>query len=102
MILKDANEKRLDDVRRIKRNCLLCVARKELDLREPERKIVLDGLSDLKNEYNELYSEFRGENRSSEEIQAALHNKRVCMDALDLCQVCNKEFEKVSRFLVGR
>jgi len=102
MKLKDGNENRLDEVRRIKRNCLLCVARKELDLREPERKIVLNGLQKLKDEYNEMYSEFRGENRSAEEIQAALYNKRVCMDALDLCNACNKDFEKVSRFLVGK
>ena len=102
MILKDSDETRLGEIRRIKRNCLLCVARKELDLREPERKIVLNGLSDLKKEYNIMYGEFRGENRSAEEIQAALHNKRMCMDALDLCQACNKDFEKVSRFLAGK
>ena len=102
MLLKEDNEKRQDEVRRIKRNCLLCCTRKDLDPRGRERKIVLESLEGLKKTYNELYDSNRKENLSAEEITGALDNKRVCMDALDLCRKCDKDFEKVSRFLSGR
>lgn len=101
MLIKETDEKRMETIRRIKRKCLLCTARKGLDPRERERKSVLSELNELKNEYNELYNEHRRENKSAEEIQQALENKRACMDALDICEQCPKDFERVNRFLSG-
>jgi len=103
MILVDNDEMRRDKIRRIKRHCLLCVARSSLRPgKEPEREIVLKELTELKETYNDLYNQFRAENKSVEEIKSAIDNKRVCMDAIELCQKCKKDFERVNRFLSGR
>ena len=102
MRIEESDEKRALALKSIKRNCLLCNARFGLHPeRENEKQAVLRALDGLKNEYDELYNELRRENKTTEEIHWALDCKRVCMDALDLCQKCERDFERVNKFLVG-
>ncbi|MCX6801767.1 MAG: hypothetical protein NT067_01505 [Candidatus Diapherotrites archaeon] len=101
MKLKENDEHRNEIIAHLKRNCLLCTARKGIDYRDREKESVLADLAELKKGYEFLYDQYRKENRSGEEIQAMLHNKRVCMDAIEVCQKCERELEKVSRFLSG-
>lgn len=101
MKLKENDEQRKEIIARIRRNCLLCTARKGIDYRDREKESVLADLASLKKAYEFLYDQYRKQNKSGEEIQAMLYNKRVCMDALEVCEKCEREFEKVSRFLSG-
>jgi len=102
MRINESDEKRELALKAIKRKCLLCNARTGLHPeRETEKTAVLRALEGLKNEYDELYNHLRRENGDAGEIQTALDSKRVCMDALDLCVKCERDFERVNRFLVG-
>lgn len=99
MKLRENDEHRKEIIARLKRNCLLCTARKGIDYRDREKEAVLADIAGLKKAYEFLYDQYRKENRSGEEIQAMLQNKRTCMDALEVCQKCERELEKVGRFL---
>ncbi|MEM0360215.1 MAG: hypothetical protein QXK06_02660 [Candidatus Diapherotrites archaeon] len=99
MKLKESDEQRKQILARLKRNCLLCTARRGIDARDKEKKAVLEDLEELKKTYEFLYDEYRKKNKSGDEIQAMLYNKRVCMDALEICGKCERELETVSRFL---
>jgi|GEM_PF-1366926 len=102
MRILESDERILEKIRRIKRNCLLCAARAGLSPgRETEKNTVLSELESLKQEYDSLYNEFRKKNMAAIEIQRALENKRACMDALELCEKCERDFERVNRFLAG-
>ena len=102
MRIFENDERRLEKIKLIKKNCLLCAARAGLSPeRETEKKAVLSGLEELKSEYDDLYNEYRKENAEAEKIQTALENKRVCMDALEICGKCERDFERVNRFLSG-
>lgn len=102
MRILESDEKRLEKIKLIKKNCLLCAARAGLSPgRETEKRAVVSGLEELKQEYNDLYNEYRADNAEAEKIHAALENKRVCMDALEICKKCHRDFEQVNRFLSG-
>jgi len=101
MKLKENDEQRKEIIAHLRRNCLLCTARKGIDSRDKEKQAVLADIAELKKTYQFLYDQYRKQNKSGEEIQAVLQNKRVCMDALEVCEKCERELEKVSRFLAG-
>jgi hypothetical protein len=92
-------EKASEKVSQVKRNCTFCKARSRLRPKEEEREKVKAGLQNLVAFYNEQYNDLRRKDAPVSRINAAIENKRLCMDLLEECNACDKEIDRVNRGL---
>ena len=96
-MVEDLNVEKI--VKDMKKNCLLCVSYKGF---RPEKsdgamQVVRANLETLVDYYNLKYDEFRSHDASADKILKTKDNKILCLDALQTCRGCNKEFDKVNR-----
>ncbi|VVB99306.1 Uncharacterised protein [uncultured archaeon] len=92
-------EKRL--VKSIKHNCLMCHARRNFERPEnPEKEIVLASLDALSSAYEDKYNVLRKGDSSVARITAAKENKRLSLDALAECRICDRQVDRANRHMV--
>ncbi len=88
-------------VRSVKRNCLLCHARRAFERpANPEREIVLASLDALTGAFENKYNLLRKNNSTPQKIQAALASKRISLDAIDMCRGCDREVDRANRAML--
>lgn len=84
-----------------KRACRMCYTYKRTDFDRGEKQKALADLQGLIQFFGKQFSELRRkEEASGETVQNALQNKRLCMDLLDECSSCGKEFERIAKGLL--
>ncbi len=86
----------------LKRSCTLCTTYKNFKPghSEKEREQVQECLKQLANQFNNKFNALRKEDASGTAIKQAKERKAICLQALDVCQKCDKEFDKANRFLM--
>ncbi|MBN1940783.1 MAG: hypothetical protein JW772_01220 [Candidatus Diapherotrites archaeon] len=82
-----------------KRNCLFCYGRARLRDTETEKNIALGKVEEMRELFEGKYNSLRKADASTEAIQRALENKRICMDAVDTCKNCDKRVDRLNREL---
>ncbi len=85
----------------VKRNCRMCAAYKNFQPYGKERAIVLASLDQLYQAYAEQYNALRKADARENPIMQAKQNKGLCLDVIDTCNHCDKEFDRAGRTIVG-
>ena len=80
-----------------KNNCKLCTGRRILRSVDKERENSRNAIRKLRDLFNSRFNLLRKEDAETHEIKIALENKRICMDALEQCDKCDKEIDKINR-----
>lgn len=81
----------------IKQNCKMCHTYKTFRPSDEQKKIVLGSLRGLYEHYLSMYDLLRKKDADVSEIKTAFNNKSACLDAVALCQGCDKEVDRVNR-----
>lgn len=97
---EQTNEERASErIAFLKKNCGFCKARSRLRSTEGEKKKVMEGLENLVNFYQDQFIDLRRKDAPTENINAAIENKRLCMGLLEECDFCDNEVDIVNRGL---
>ena len=80
-----------------KSNCRMCNGRRILRPVDKEREAARQAVGNLQNLFNARFNMLRREDAEAREIRGALKNKRICMDALEECDSCDKEVDRINR-----
>jgi len=97
MGLKTQIEKLLKDA---KRNCVFCYGRARLRNTDAEKNQAQNSVKKMQKLYEDNYTSLRKEDAPADWIQKSLDNKRVCMDAIDACNKCDKTVDTLNRQLL--
>jgi len=84
-----------------RKNCVMCMGRSRLRNTDKEKQAALDAVKELKHLFEKQYNHLRKVDADSGSIQKALQNKRKCMDAIDACNGCDKQVDRINRALRG-
>ena len=84
-----------------KRNCMLCMGRVHLRPTDAEQKAALKSVENLVAFFGKQFNELRKQDREADEIQNAIQNKRTCMDAIEICNNCDKNVDRLRRHLAN-
>jgi len=89
-------------IKKAKKMCLLCYARRHIETEEKERKEVELALKEMIDYYAVLYDDLRAQNAAVEKIKSALNNMRYCKDLLEKCKKCDRTVDTVNRAFVSK
>ena len=78
-----------------KKNCGLCNLYKGFKSSERERNIALDATKQAYQHYKDEFHELRTKNGSSAAIQRNKNNRTTCLDAIDECNGCDREYPRL-------
>lgn len=82
-----------------KKNCTLCMGRSRLRPTDKEKQAALAAVRELKLHYEQQFNSFRKQDSDATSIQNALQNKRKCLDAIDACNSCDKQVDRIARMV---
>ncbi|MFH1587415.1 MAG: hypothetical protein ABID38_06155 [Candidatus Diapherotrites archaeon] len=83
-----------------RKNCKLCSGRRYLEAKNEHKALAQGAVNELYDFYLDEYNRLRKEDASVREINAAFENKKLCLDAVSQCNGCNKEIDRINRFIV--
>ena len=85
----------------IKKNCMLCVGRAHLSIGRgsPEKEVVLNGLDNLYNLFEDKFNQLRREDAEVTDIKNSGDNKRFVLDTIAVCTGCDREIDRANRAL---
>lgn len=85
----------------VKRNCKMCYTYKNFYPHCKERPIVEASLKTLYNAYLGMYDKLRTANASGKTIMDCQHNRRLMLDASDVCKQCQKDLDHARQMVKG-
>ena len=89
----------MEEIRQLKRKCLLCNGRRYLKPDDGVKNEVRAGLEALREHFRAEFNELRAKDAELEQIDRARENKSICADAIDTCRHCGREEDRVNRLL---
>lgn len=90
-------------VKTAKRGCLQCATRpvfKEQNM-NVHKSAAQQAVKELASMYREEYDSLRNSDAEGNKIQNALAKRRFCLDLIDTCNGCRKDFDKINREING-
>jgi len=94
---KDDKEKVRQWIAEAKRKCIMCNGRRKLRPTDTERNKAFELVEKLYNYFLFEFNELRRTDAPIEAINLSRENKGICLNAMDSCNKCDKEIDRINR-----